>query len=47
MHRVIKCNQKAWLKLYNDINRELKINAKKDFVKDFSKLMNNAVFGEY
>ena len=32
VHRVIKFNQKAWLKLYIDINTELK---KNDFTKFF------------
>ena len=36
VHRVIKFNQKAWLKPYIE----------NDFEKDFFKLMNNAVFGK-
>ena len=46
VHKVIQLNQKAWLKLYIDMNTKLRTDAKDDFEKDFFNLMNNVVFGK-
>ena len=42
VHRVIQFNQEECI----DMNTELRKQAKKDFEKDFFKLMNNSVFGK-
>ena len=44
MHRVIQFNQKAWLKLYINMNTKLRKEAKNEFEKDFFKLINDSIF---
>ena len=46
VHKVIEFNQETWLKLYIDMDTELRKLARNDFEKDLFKLMNNSVFGK-
>jgi hypothetical protein len=44
-HNVVEFKQSKWMEPYTQGNNQLRTKANNDFEKDFSKLMNNAVFG--
>ena len=44
VHRVIKFNQKDWLKPYIEMNTKLRQKIKNNFEKDFFTLMINSIF---
>ena len=46
VHRIIKFQQRAWLKPWIDFNTGKRKEAKSDFEKDLFKLMNNSVYGK-
>ena len=44
VHQVIEFDQSAWLVPYIDFNTQLRMKARNNVEKDFSKLLNNSVF---
>ena len=46
IHRIIRFEEREWMKKYIDLNTDLRAKAKSDFEKDFFKLMNNSCFGK-
>ena len=46
VHRVIKFNQRAWLKPHIDMNTKKRMEAKNEFEKKFLRLIINSAFGK-
>ena len=46
MHRIIKFNQKAWLKPYIDMNTDLRIKVKKKYFKKYFFKLHRGMFNK-
>jgi hypothetical protein len=47
IHKILQFKQKRWLESYVDFNIEQRKKAQNDFEKDYWKLLNNSVFGNF